>query len=122
MNTFTKNKQTGEFDVIGLKQDLQEGMPATVKKASGDRTTVMIGKTSKPFTAKFGPNQGRTCVIAKIERTGSGSGSGRGNGGGQACDECGAPGARIKRHDSSGIPGTVCPTCSRSPSTELSFA
>ena len=38
------------------------------------------------------------------------------------CDECGGPGAKYDRTDSSGIPGKVCDRCSYLNSYELSFA
>lgn len=64
MATFTKNKQTGKFDIIG--QGLVEGATVTVAKKDGSTTTVTIGKPSREFVAKFGPNEGKKVSIAPV--------------------------------------------------------
>lgn len=66
MATFTKNKRTGDYDVIGLAGEIVEGGSCTVTKRDGSTKTVTIGRVSKPFAAKFGPLKGQQCVIGTV--------------------------------------------------------
>jgi hypothetical protein len=66
MATFTKNKQTGAYDVIGSPDEIRAGGWCEVSKKSGGVERVPISRVSKPFTAKFGPNEGQTVVIGTI--------------------------------------------------------
>lgn len=63
MIQFTKNKQTGKYDVIGLVDEMKVGRDVTVTKADGTTTVVVLHTASKPFTAKFGPNEGKQVCI-----------------------------------------------------------
>ena len=92
--TFTKNKQTGNYDIIGLAGQFKSGDQVTVTKANGSTKTVTVDRVSKPFVAKFGTNEGKQCVIATIQSTrgsdsqSSGDSGWRGNG----CSACSAIG------------------------------
>ena len=66
MAAFTKNKQTGNYDVIGTPEEISEGEWTEVTKADGCRKSVPIGRVSKPFTAKFGTLKGQQAVIGTI--------------------------------------------------------
>lgn len=70
--TFTKNKQTGKYDVIGLADQMEEGATVAVTKADGSTSTVTLGRVSRPFTGKFGQLKGKRCAIASIASSGSG--------------------------------------------------
>lgn len=66
MATFTKNKRTGNYDVIGTPDEIQGGCSCEVTKKDGTTKTVIIEKVGKPFVAKFGPNKGSKCVIGTV--------------------------------------------------------
>lgn len=66
MLKFMKNKQTNKFDVIGLVADLTSGSTVEVTRADGSVTEVVLGRVSKPFTAKFGPHEGKEVAIAVV--------------------------------------------------------
>jgi|GEM_PF-5920650 len=70
MFTFTKNKKTGNFDVIGPANQMREGATVTVTKRSGETKTVTLGRVGRSFRAKFGPLQGQQAAIAKIAHNG----------------------------------------------------
>ena len=91
MVTYTKNKQTGNFDIIGLASELSEGKTVTVTLASGATKRVIVGKMSKAFEAKFGANVGQSVCIAKVSSNGSAS-----RGGGNVCADCGRSGALVR--------------------------
>ena len=63
MIQFTKNKQSGKYDVIGPVEEMIVGKDVTVTKADGTVTTVVLHTASKPFVAKFGPNAGKQVCI-----------------------------------------------------------
>lgn len=88
MVTYTKNKQTGRFDLIGLQSELREGAVVTVSLASGKTKKVTVGRVSKPFLAKFGNNQGKQCVIATVASSGGGQGDGKRDGGPRGSRPC----------------------------------
>lgn len=70
MNTFTKNKQTGNWDIIGPEvARSREGDTLTVTKSSGETTTVNIGRPSKIFLAKFGRHAGQRVAIARVKKS-----------------------------------------------------
>jgi hypothetical protein len=94
MITYTMNKQTGAFDIIGPVESLREGATVVVTKKDGRTATVVVGPVSKPFIAKFGPCTGKQVAIAKVGFSNGGNasggrGRGRGRGGRYECDECG---------------------------------
>jgi hypothetical protein len=64
--TFTKNKQTGAYDVIGPEAAMREGYSVEVTKKDGTITIVTLGRVSRPFTAKFGPCAGMKVAIASV--------------------------------------------------------
>lgn len=68
MITFTKNKQTGKYDIIGPAGELREGAVVTVSCRSGKTKQVTVGRVSRPFVAKFGPLAGQKVAIAKVAR------------------------------------------------------
>jgi len=65
MASFTKNKRTGSYDVIGLSSEVKVG-EVVVTKRDGTKKTVYVSEVSKPFTGKYGENQGKPCVIGRI--------------------------------------------------------
>lgn len=65
MVTFTKNKQTGQYDVIGPVSEVAIGS-VCVTKRSGESTTVHVSRVSKSFVAKFGPSAGQPCRIGTV--------------------------------------------------------
>lgn len=66
MTSWTKNKQTGQWDVIGLESEVKQGQNVTVKNSKGEIKIVSVEKISKPFLANYGQNSGKRCVIAAI--------------------------------------------------------
>jgi hypothetical protein len=66
MATFTKNKKTDAYDVIGTIEEMCIGN-VEVSKKDGTTTYVCIGRLSREFTAKFGPLKGKKCKIGTIE-------------------------------------------------------
>jgi hypothetical protein len=70
MTTFTKNKKTGKFDVLGFPTDVQAGRNVTVTKRDGTTTTVSVERVTKPFVAKWGELAGREVVIGTVKRRG----------------------------------------------------
>ena len=92
MISYTKNKQTGYFDIIGPSSEMVEGRTVTVTLASGATKRVTVGKVSKPFEARFGANVGKSVCIAKIMS----SGSAVSRNGGNVCAECGRSGALVR--------------------------
>lgn len=58
---FTKNKQSGRYDAIGPVDLMKVGRDVVVTKADGTTTTA-----SKPFIAKFGPNEGKQVCIGNM--------------------------------------------------------
>lgn len=87
MITFCKNKQSGQFDIVGLAIEIASGAKVSVTKADGEKKIVTAGRVSKPFIAKFGANVGKECVIATIVQ--SSNGSDRATGETKTCWECG---------------------------------
>lgn len=65
MVTFTKNNQTGNYDVIGPVNEIGVGQVVVTKK-SGEKTTVTVSRVSKPFVAKFGDHKGKECCIGTV--------------------------------------------------------
>lgn len=65
MINFTKNKRTGRFDVIGPVSELRVGNVIVTKK-DGSTSEVEVLRLSRPFVAKFGPNEGKECVIGTV--------------------------------------------------------
>lgn len=90
MASFTKNKNTGNWDVIGPVAEIEEGCFCKVTKADGSTTTVTIGKVSKAFIAKFGPHKGKECVIGTVKEEKSSASYGGKAPGGRKCPECGS--------------------------------
>lgn len=70
MFSFTKDKRTGDYDVIGPANSMREGETVTVTKKSGQTKQVKLGRVSRPFTAKFGPLKGQQAAIAKVASNG----------------------------------------------------
>ena len=65
--TFTKNKRTGKFDVIGLKEEVAIG-DVVVTRKDGTESVVWVYSVSRSFTGKYGENKGQDCVIGRIGR------------------------------------------------------
>ena len=66
MTTFTKNKQTGNYDIIGLVTEVAVGQCRVTKK-DGTTKWVTISRVSRPFVGKFGPLKGQQCVIGTVQ-------------------------------------------------------
>ena len=66
MFQFTKNKQTGDYDVIGPAKEMVEGRIIDVTLKSGQTRKVRIRTTSSEFTAKFGPHEGKPVKIGVV--------------------------------------------------------
>lgn len=109
-----RKTKTGVWAVMGPASIVRQGATVTVTKKDGSTKEEHITSTGKPFRV-----DGREMVYGYTEpRSGSGSRSGSG----EACWECGRPGARIEAADSSGISGVVCSSCARMSPNERSFA
>jgi len=65
--TFSRNKKTGRFDVVGPVDQVQIGSVDVAKK-DGTTKTVTVYKLSKPFVGKFGPTKGMECVFGTVGR------------------------------------------------------
>ena len=63
---FTKNKQTGAFDVT-VPADAKPGDIVPVYKRNGDVEEVRLGRVGKPFEGKYDPNKGVMMSIAVID-------------------------------------------------------
>jgi len=81
MATFTKNRRTGNYDVL-CPAGVSSGSRVTVTKRDGSTSLVTIDRVSKPFVAKFGPLTGRKAVLCTIAHTPRNDGSVR-------CRHCG---------------------------------
>ena len=68
MPSFFKNKQTDNFDVIGLADEVGIGDVAVTKK-DGTKKTVHIYHVSSPFVGKYGQDKGKQCVIGKVGKS-----------------------------------------------------
>lgn len=79
MPTFSKNRNTGQYDVLGEVGEIQIG-PVTVNLKSGATRDVVVSRISSPFTAKFGELTGKQCVFGTVAEADSGSGSESGSG------------------------------------------
>ena len=66
MITWTKNKQTGNFDVFGPADELKVGT-VTVTSKSGDTQQVEVTRVSKVMVGKFGDNVGKDCVYGYLD-------------------------------------------------------
>lgn len=88
MASFSKDKKTGAWKVLGLATEVVVGSVA-VSLASGGTKTVHVVRVSPPFTAKFGPLAGKVCVFGDVGGEGGGRSSGGGNRGPRCCSECG---------------------------------
>lgn len=64
--TFTKDKKTGKFDILGPIEFMKKGNHVTVTKADGSESEAILGEIGKPFIAKFGPLAGSEVAIGKI--------------------------------------------------------
>jgi hypothetical protein len=115
MSTFSKNKKTGNYDVIGLASEIKPHTHVTVRLKNGSTKDVYIYAVSKPFVSKFGELAGRSVRFGYTTSPDTASKS-------KSCDECGGAGAQHSRTDSSGISGRVCARCAHLQSRELSFA
>jgi hypothetical protein len=113
MSTFSKNKKTGNYDVIGLASEIKPHTHVTVRLKNGSTKDVYIYAVSKPFVSKFGELAGRSVRFGYTTSTETAS---------KSCDECGGARAQHSRTDSSGISGRVCASCAHLQSWELSFA
>jgi hypothetical protein len=100
--SFTKNKTTGAYDIIGPTELLKEGASVTVTTKDGGTRSVICGRPTKPFVAKFGPLAGQTVSIAVCKPAASTyPGTSRAHprrNGTYECEECGD---RV-------FPGTTC--------------
>ena len=101
MNTWTKDKRTGDFAVIGLAEDLQAGRTVEVHKKDGTSSNVQLVKVGKSFTAKFGKHEGEQVAIATVAPRRFGGSNGGSSGATKRCWECGCAFtyAECKRND-----------------------
>lgn len=64
--TFSRNKRTGRFDVVGPADIIRPGELIEVVKRDGTTKRVRVAMVSKEFVGQFGPNEGLTCVFGTI--------------------------------------------------------
>lgn len=106
--TYRKTK-AGTWVVFGPASAVKVGRVEVVKR-DGSRKTETVTGLGKTFRAD-GTEMVYGYLAARNQQARS-----------ETCDECGEPGARHHRYDSSGLPGLVCSRCNRSSRYELSFA
>jgi len=63
--TFSRNKRTGKFDVVGPVDQVQVG-EVTAEKRDGTTKTVYVYRVSKPFIGRFGETKGMQCVFGSV--------------------------------------------------------
>jgi len=63
--TFSRNKRTGRFDVVGPVDQVVVG-DVTATKRDGTTKTVYVYNVSKPFVGKWGPTKGIECVFGSV--------------------------------------------------------
>ena len=69
MPTFSKNRNTGQYDVLGEVGAVHIGA-VTVNLKSGATRDVTVCSISSPFVAKFGELKGKQCVFGTVAEAG----------------------------------------------------
>ncbi len=111
--TYRKTK-TGHYVVYGPAASIKAGSVVTVTKKNGMTKQEHVESIGKPFTV-----DGVQMVYGYLTAS---SPHHPYRTGGRECDNCGGPGARFHRFDSSGLAGTVCAACNYEDDYNLSFA
>ena len=66
MVTFSKNTQTGEWDLLGPAEALKTGEVVEVHKLNGTTKAVRVAIVSRPFTGTYGETAGVEMAFASI--------------------------------------------------------